>query len=279
MKYKYEIVHYDNDLPAKVMYLNLSSATHKTELHCHKEPEIVYVTNGIAECQKDGEKFLLFPGQFMFFNSEEVHIVAPKKGNSTNIIIVQLSYEYMRLFNTSIDEVTFFTNKSQLAQEQLSMVLDQLANINHKKDNYERLLLASIVNKICYILFTYCIEKKANSGVATTSNAELAYTKIAIAYINENFRNKITLPELSKLVNLSPSYFSKYFKSVTQVNFTEYLANLRLEYALHDVTLNNVNVSDAAKQNGFANVKAFITQCKKVYGYTPAQYKKHILSK
>ena len=32
-------------------------------------------------------------------------------------------------------------------------------------------------------------------------------------------------------------------------------------------------------ENGFANVKSFITQCKKVYGLTPAQYKKKLLNR
>ncbi len=81
------------------------------------------------------------------------------------------------------------------------------------------------------------------------------------------------------MVNLSPSYFSKYFKNVTQVSFSEYLANLRLENAVNDMLNYNTTVSTAAFENGFANVKSFITQCKKVYGCTPAQYKKKLLSK
>ncbi len=42
---------------------------------------------------------------------------------------------------------------------------------------------------------------------------------------------------------------------------------------------NNTSVSAAALRNGFANVKSFITQCKKVYKCTPAQYKKRITEK
>ena len=77
-------------------------------------------------------------------------------------------------------------------------------------------------------------------------------------------------------MNLSPSYFSKYFKKVTQISFSEYLANLRLEKSIRDMLENNSSVSAAALRNGFANVKSFITQCKKIYNCTPAQYKKRI---
>ena len=117
------------------------------------------------------------------------------------------------------------------------------------------------------------------SGAAVNSKRDFSYAKTAIAYINENYKREISLDEISGVVNLSPSYFSKYFKNVTQVSFSEYLANLRLENAVNDMLIHNSTVSTAAFENGFANVKSFITQCKKVYGCTPAQYKKRLLKR
>ena len=119
-----------------------------------------------------------------------------------------------------------------------------------------------------------CFRRSANT--LTAPKRDFSYAKTAIAYINENFKREIPLDEISSVVNLSPSYFSKYFKNVTQVSFSEYLANLRLENAVQDMLNNNATVSAAAMENGFANVKSFITQCKKVYNCTPAQYKKRI---
>lgn len=57
------------------MYLNLSSETHKTELHWHREPELVYVIEGQAECPRNGETTLVNEGDFILFNSEDVHLV------------------------------------------------------------------------------------------------------------------------------------------------------------------------------------------------------------
>lgn len=64
MNYKYEIINYDQNTPAKVMYLNLSSETHKTELHWHREPELVYVIEGQAECPRNGETTIVNEGGF-----------------------------------------------------------------------------------------------------------------------------------------------------------------------------------------------------------------------
>ena len=279
MNYKYEIINYDTNVPAKIMYLNLSSETHKTELHWHKEPEIVYVTEGAAECQKNGSHLIIESGNFIIFNSEDVHLVRPAKGTTAKMICIQLSFEYMRMFCKSIDSIIFDISERPSAAKQLTDIFEEFAKINPKNEIYSSLLHISYINKIYYLLLKYCICFKRSSNTLIIPKRDFSYAKTAIAYINENYKNEIPLEEISAVVNLSPSYFSKYFKSVTQISFSEYLANLRLENAIQDMINKNSTVSNAAVENGFANVKSFITHCKKVYNCTPAQYKKRILNR
>ena len=279
MNYKYEIINYDNNIPAKVMLLDLLARSHKTELHWHREPELVYVIDGEAECMHNGDTIIVEKGGMIFFNSEDVHLVRPVKNSSARILFVQISLDYMRLFCKNIDNVAFDLNKKTEAKSKLADVLKLFNEIDEKGDEYEALLEISYVNKIYYILFTDCLYYKRASSNMIIPKRDFSYAKIAISYINENSRREITLNEISSVVNLSPSYFSKYFKNVTQVSFSEYLVNLRLENAMQDMIRKNSTVSTAAIENGFANVKSFITQCKKVYGQTPAQYKNKLLNR
>ena len=279
MNYKYEIINYDQNTPAKVMYLNLSSETHKTELHWHREPELVYVIEGQAECPRNGETTLVNEGDFILFNSEDVHLVRPVVGTSVRLVCIQLSFEYMRMFCKTIDSVIFDLHDRSEQKGEICEILRQIASIDIDHDEYGVLKQISGVNLLYYKLLKYCTSLKRSSNSFIIPKRDFSYAKTAIAYINENFKQEIPLNEISSVVNLSPSYFSKYFKSVTQVSFSEYLANLRLENALQDMLTKNSTVTVAAVENGFANVKSFITQCKKVYGYTPAQYKKHLLNR
>lgn len=279
MNYKYEIVNYDKNIPAKIMYCDLMSETHRTELHWHREPEIVYVIDGLGECSQNGEMMDIAAGECIIFNSEDVHLVRPKMGHNAKMIIIQLSYEYMRMFCRTIDSVIFnFCDKGE-SKERVCGILREIAGINTNTDSYAVLRQISSINLLYYTLLKYCTSIKRNMSAYIIPKRDFSYAKTAIAYINENFKHEIPLNEISNVVNLSPSYFSKYFKSVTQVSFSEYLANLRLENALQDMLTKNSTVTVAAVENGFANVKSFITQCKKVYGYTPAQYKKHLLNR
>lgn len=279
MNYKYEIVNYDKNIPAKIMYLDLSSETHKTELHWHREPELIYVIEGSAECPHNGDTTIVNSGDFIFFNSEDVHLVRPVSGTSVKLVCIQFSFEYMRVFCKPIDSVIFDVLNKPEAKPEIIKVLQELAKVNVDGDDYSLLLQISYINKIYYLLMKYCICFRRASNTLIIPKRDFSYAKTAIAYINENFKREIPLDEISSVVNLSPSYFSKYFKNVTQVSFSEYLANLRLENAVQDMLSKNSTVSAAALENGFANVKSFITQCKKVYECTPAQYKKRLLNR
>lgn len=279
MNYKYEIINYDKNIPAKIMYLKLSSNTHKTELHWHREPELVYVVEGIAECKSNGKSFVINQNDCYLFNSEDVHLVQPAQNTTSKFVFIQFSLEYMRVFCKVIDNVVFDINKTEDAKAQILSVLKNISGINYKEDEYSTLLQIANINRIYYLLMKYCLCYKRESDSVIIPKRDFSYAKTAISYINENYKREISLGEISSVVNLSPSYFSKYFKNITQVSFSDYLANLRLESAVQDMIYKNSTVSAAALDNGFANVKSFITQCKKVYGCTPAQHKKKLLNK
>lgn len=275
MDYKYDVVNYDKNIPATIMYLNLSSDTHKTELQWHREPELVYVIEGNSECCCNGESQIVRQGNFILFNSEDVHLVRPVSGESCKLLCINFSFEYIRMFCKSIDSVVFDVNRSPDVKKEITQVMNNIAATESEGD-YSSLILISYINKLYYILLSKCMCFRRSANTLTAPKRDFSYAKTAIAYINENFKREIPLDEISSVVNLSPSYFSKYFKNVTQVSFSEYLANLRLENAVNDMLTNNATVSAAAMENGFANVKSFITQCKKVYNCTPAQYKKRL---
>ncbi len=278
MDYQYDVVNYNKNIPATIMRLDLSSDTHKTELQWHREPEIVFVIEGRSECSCNGESQIVEQGDFILFNSEDVHLVRPVEGAGCRLLCVNFSFEYIRMFCKSIDSLYFDVSAAPETRADIVQVLSRLAAMDSESD-YAPLIQIAYINKLYYLLLTKCVRFRRTPGATATSKRDFSYAKTAIAYINENYKREISLGEISGVVSLSPSYFSKYFKNVTQVSFSEYLANLRLENAVNDMLTKNLTVSTAAFENGFANVKSFITQCKKVYGCTPAQYKKRLLAK
>ena len=279
MDYRYDIISYDNKIPATLKIENLNSNTRKTELLWHREPELVYVTKGSAECIVNGEELTLEEGGFVLLNSEDVHLVRPVGESSCSLLSMIFSLEYIKMFRNSVDGILFDLESDKDVKVKINSLLGEIAKSFENKSNYNSLLQIAYVNHIYYLILEHCVCYKRLPASSGLPKRDFSYAKTAISYINENYTREITLDEISMIVNLSPSYFSKYFKKVTQISYSEYLANLRLEKAIQDMLENNTSVSAAALRNGFANVKSFITQCKKVYKCTPAQYKKRITDK
>ena len=97
------------------------------------------------------------------------------------------------------------------------------------------------------------------------------------AYVMEHFRQKISLEEVAALANMSLSSFSRYFKSRVNKSFSDFLAEIRIDYAcklLHEET---INISQVGYESGFNTLSNFNNQFKEVTGQTPLQYRKEYL--
>lgn len=96
-------------------------------------------------------------------------------------------------------------------------------------------------------------------------------------YVMLNFRQKISLEEVAALTNMSLSSFSRYFKSRVNKSFSDFLAEIRIDYAcklLHEET---INISQVGYESGFNTLSNFNRQFKEVTGQTPLQYRKEYL--
>ena len=280
MKYSYEKVNYEKNIPAKILMQDKPGWRCRTELHWHKELEMIYMIKGHLDVTVNGKKRSLDDDGLLFCNSEDIHTTNIEDDNRHNrYIVVQLSYEYLREFCDKVDGLSFNVDSNPKAAERIKESLRKLVDYcENGKYQYVNLLKYSEILKIYHVLLSECSTSKKNAYLSK-SPGNFSYAKRVLEYIGENYKNEISLNDMADLVGLSPAYFSKYFKNITGTSFTHYLNGIRLDYAIKDMLARNSSVTEAALENGFPNVKSFITMCKKVYGSTPAQYKKHYSDK
>ena len=99
----------------------------------------------------------------------------------------------------------------------------------------------------------------------------------AIKYINENYQKNISLAIVSNYYNLNYSYFSRMFKKVTGISFSQYLLKVRMEKAKELLISNqNLKISDIARLVGYNedNVQNFTRAFKNHFGKSPKNFKK-----
>lgn len=95
----------------------------------------------------------------------------------------------------------------------------------------------------------------------------------AIEFINSNFNQEITLPQISAQLNFNPYYFSKLFKKYTGVSFKTYLTKLRIQKACELLKNSSKSIKEISFAVGFSDPNYFIKAFKKFTGVTPSAFR------
>ena len=92
-------------------------------------------------------------------------------------------------------------------------------------------------------------------------------------FIQLHFYKSITLKEVSSLVYLSPSHFSRMFKEETGYNYVEYLMRYRVDRSKNQLKMTMLPIEVIASNHGFSSAAYFSTTFKKLEGVTPSEYR------
>lgn len=99
--------------------------------------------------------------------------------------------------------------------------------------------------------------------------------KTAIEYIEANFAQEgLSLTDVARVVHVSPVYLSIMFKKERNINFSEFLNEVRMTKAMELIRNTNLKTYEVAEQVGYGNPQYFSVCFKKYTGYSPSDFKK-----
>ena len=110
------------------------------------------------------------------------------------------------------------------------------------------------------------------SSARTTATTE-RWTFVT-RYMQDNFRREISAREVASVVGLEAHYFSHQFCRVFGRRFTDYLHELRLQYAAQLLVTTDYSVESVAHDAGFGSVNHFYTLFKRRHQASPHAYRK-----
>jgi AraC-like DNA-binding protein/ligand-binding sensor protein len=125
-------------------------------------------------------------------------------------------------------------------------------------------------------IFAQHLVMLSNQIVVQQENAEPPVITKAKQYIQEHQAEEISLLDVARAVNTSSFYFCKMFRKVTGINFTDYVARLRIERAKNLLLNPNLRISEIAYEVGFQSLTHFNRVFKKVVGRPPTEYRLHL---
>ena len=99
------------------------------------------------------------------------------------------------------------------------------------------------------------------------------YIHEAIAIIDQNFQNDISVEEIADNCGLNRSYFSKIFKEAVGRTPQAFLLHYRMTKAAELLKLTQLSISDISKAVGYDNPLHFSRAYKNVYGVSPRDWR------
>jgi len=133
-------------------------------------------------------------------------------------------------------------------------------------DNYEQLRkwFLDKVTEACRNIMSK--KEEQTSGIITKAKS----------FIEDSYSKDISLDDVSRIVDISPYYFSKLFKEVTGENFIEYLTNIRIEKAKKLLQNRDVSIKNICVDTGYSDPNYFSRIFKKQVGVTPTEYRERL---
>jgi AraC family transcriptional regulator len=93
-------------------------------------------------------------------------------------------------------------------------------------------------------------------------------------YIHEHLATDLSLSELARVADVSPSHFNVLFKKAVGVPVHQYVVRTRVEYAIDLIVAGGIPLSQVALQSGFANQGHMARSMRRIAGMTPGSLRR-----
>lgn len=95
-----------------------------------------------------------------------------------------------------------------------------------------------------------------------------------ITYIDNHYKEQLTLGEIAAIGGYTESYASQFFKRQLGISFKSYVLRMRLREAAVQLVNTKQQIVDIANECGFSDVKAFNMAFRKHFHTTPTEYRR-----
>jgi len=264
----YEIAHFDNPL------------------HYHKELELSYIIEGYGTRYVGSSINPYKKGDLVLLGQELTHVwigddtfYEENTDLLTKAIVIKFDVDFAGKDFFSLQEAKAIKNVLEEAGGGLRIkgstnraICGMMQNIIQQSPLEKIISLIQILNVISkfqdvHILSSYDFHKSKNVKEKDRMNKIVQYTML-------QFKQNITLEEISQVANLSKSGFCRYFKNSIKKSYMEFLYEIRVQYACQLMLEKDLGIKQISYEAGFNNPSAFSQIFKRLKGVPPNKYRK-----
>ena len=233
--------------------------------HLHEAIEIIYVTKGTVALGVGKELYHMDKGDFaIVFPNVIHHYQAFGAGEN------KATYLYLDplLIPSYFDDLQRYSPVYPIIKKEdlhVDIVNAVKSLANHK--TYNKILIQAYAQMILAHVFTEMemIEKDLIGGDDIIYNA--------VEYVAKNFREEISLDKMAYDLGVSKYILSRMFAKTFHCNFSQYINNVRINYATTVLENSQESITSICLDCGFESQRTFNRAFKDRYKMTPREYR------
>lgn len=266
-------------LPFPELFIQHVKSTKKFNMHAqhyHDAYEVYFQADGERYMFLDDIGYTLKRGDLVILKPFDIHYMESRDIEFYERYVMNFSEDMLKCILTEVDIKILFDGISScivhLNDEQYSLVLEYFKKIQQFKEKggalSEKLTISALFQ------FISAIKDISKSNETVTSRNTPEEIVRAIEYINNNYKDDITLDVMADAVHISKYHFSRLFHKSTGATFLQYLYNVRLVKVHALLTETNISLKDIALKTGFSSSSHLSRIFKQVYGISPQQFRR-----
>lgn len=239
--------------------------------HIHDEYELYMHIEGTTIFHIGDCAYSFGEGDIILIAENIPHKSETKQGSKGFLIQFRAEQSaYVRL--PQIENNEFYFKSGSEINRRLSACLWEIIGEYSRKEPYFEDFIKAEMHKIFALFYRYEIirlpEYYRNAD-------ELKRLLPVVDFINENYKSRISLEDMSGLLNIDKSHFCRLFKSAVGVPMVDYLNYVRITNA-EKLLLSDraMPVGEIAEQVGFQSEAYFCKLFKRYKSCSPTQYRK-----
>lgn len=229
--------------------------------HWHWEYELIACQSGSASLTLDGNLLTLSAGTAAFCPSGSVHHI--HSSGDTLLIVAQIDPKLLR----------FLGDPCRLAQPvfedhyRIFESIDEILKELQLRQPYYAQRAEAVMTQLCIDIFR---SQAAVSGPRTVQTTAAAYRDLLSAMDRDY--EFITFTDAASRMHMSKGYFSRYFKHMAGMTFSEYLNLVKVDKAVTMLKAEpELLTSELAIRCGFNTLRSFNRIFRSVTGFSPKQ--------
>lgn len=232
--------------------------------HIHEYSEFAFSKERETCIYVDKKRYMVPVNHLIYIRPNQVHEYSEE--TSSVLCCSVFSNDFNPLFST----LTFGSELENPVID-FSDHLDLLKEYENT-DPCDIMKVCGLINLICDVVL-----KKGNWISTKKTERRQQGLRQIVDYISIHFREDIRLVDLAKKLGYHEKYLSSTLHSLTGMNFREFLATHRVNYAkklLTNCTCNHLSISEIAMECGYSSIYTFNRMFLKLTGVTPSKFKK-----